>query len=73
MTSKVHQDFRITLDLEWQADPVVDCTIEAESFSELLNAAKDYASDLAQQTGGRVKRVDLLNGHSVLGFIKIPI
>lgn len=69
----VSQAFRITLDLEWQADPVVDCTIEAESFSELIDTAKSYASDLAQNTGGRVKRVDLLNGHSILGFIKIPI
>lgn len=39
----IHQEFRITLDLEYHTDPVVECLIEGASIEELITNAKTYA------------------------------
>ena len=70
---KLSQDFRITLDASWQADPVVDVNISGESLQELLDGARNYAKELAAYSHNQVKSVDLINGHTLLGFIKIPL
>jgi hypothetical protein len=70
----LHQEFRIVLDLDWQADPAINVVVEGEDLGELIDSAKDYARDLAELTHARgVRSVDLVNGHTVLGFIKFPI
>ena len=70
----LHQEFRIILDLDFHTDPAINVVVEGNSLQELITNAKTYASDLAAFTGARgVRSVDLVNGHSILGFIKIPI
>lgn len=70
----LHQQFRIHLDLAWRTDPVIDCFIEAESLEDMLTKVKTYAGELAAYTGAAgIKSIDLVNGHEVLGFFKIPI
>jgi hypothetical protein len=70
----LHQEFRVTLDAEFQTDPVVQFVAEGANLQELINNAKQYGSELAAYTGARgVKKVDLVNGHTVLGFINIPV
>lgn len=70
----LHQEFRITLDLEFHTDPAINVIVEGNNLQELINNAKTYASELAAYTGAAgVRNVDLVNGHTILGFIKIPI
>jgi len=70
----LQQEFRVTLDAEFQTDPVVQFVAEGSSLQELINSAKAYGSELAAYTGARgVKKVDLVNGHTILGFVNIPI
>lgn len=70
---EIYQRFRISLDLDWHTDPVVECEIRGDNLQDVLNGAKQYGAELAAFTGGRVKKVDLVNGHEILGFIKIPL
>jgi len=70
----LQQEFRVTLDADFQFDPVVQFVATGADLQELINNAKQYGADLAAYTGARgVKKVDLVNGHTALGFIHIPI
>lgn len=70
----IQQQFRIHLDLDWRADPVIDCILTGETLEELITKAKNYAGELAAYTGATgIKSINLVNGHEILGFFKIPI
>lgn len=70
----IQQQFRIHLDLDWRTDPVIDCTISGENLEELITKARAYAASLAEFThADRVKEINLLNGHEILGFLHIPV
>lgn len=70
----IQQQFRITLDIEYQKDPVVECIIEGGDLEDVIAKAKDYAGELSAYTHARgIKEVNLVNGHEILGFIHIPL
>ena len=70
----LQQEFRIILDLDFHTDPAINVIVTGDNLDQLINKAKGYASDLVAFTGARgVRSVDLVNGHTILGFIKIPI
>lgn len=71
---EIYQDFRITLDIELASDPVIDCQLRGNDLNDLITQAKAYATALANYTNARgVEKIELLSGHKILGFIKIPI
>lgn len=70
----IQQQFRIHLDLEWRPDPVIDCVISGENMEDLITKVKDYAGELVAYTHAvGIKEINLLNGHEILGFLKIPL
>lgn len=71
--SDVHLRFRIHLDKDWHTDPVIDVDIGGDSLQEVITTVKAVAGELAAYAGAGVKKIDLVNGHEILGFIKIPI
>jgi hypothetical protein len=65
---------RIHLDKEWRTDPVVEADVSGATLQEVITTAKNLGSELAAYAGAAgVKKIDLVNGHEVLGFIEIPI
>lgn len=72
--AEVHLVFNIHLDKEFHTDPVVQVSVSGASLQEIITTVKNVAAELSAFAGAAgVKKIDLVNGHEILGFIKIPL
>ena len=72
--SEVHLRVKIHLHKEWYTDPMVEADIGGKNLDEIIATAKQLGDDLVKVSNSHgVKKIDIVNGHEILGFIDIPI